>query len=315
MIKAFVIIRIKQVYRLLLELGIFRILFVLGLLTFLGFILFMLTSNNEKAIYSALIAPIFFAYIQLKRKDSIFLKTHFAHYKIINWVEYALASLPLIVCFVYHAQWELILLLLMANGVSVQANFSFTRKSVNTVFQRFIPDESFEWKAGVRQFILLFIPLWIAALATSFFIGSVPIAMFIFGISLIGFNEKCEPYQMILAHEKNAVEFLQSKLKNQLKQFTILVLPLIAAYLIFHHAYWYIILAEYAIFLVLHAYFLLSKYAMYESNEKPPGVQLYSTIGTLSIVVPLFIPVVALLTIHFYYKSIDNLNFYLDDFN
>lgn len=201
------------------------------------------------------------------------------------------------------------------NAFSVQVDNPFKSRSVNTIFQQYIPNDSFEWKAGVRQLIFLFIPLWLIGLATSFFIGSVPVSMFVIGISLIGFSEKCEPYPMILAYEKNADDFLHLKIKLQFKQFSVLVLPLMIAFLIFHYNYWYIIVAEYLILVLLHLYFLLTKYGLYESNEKPPGAQFYSSLGTIAIFVPLFIPVIALLTIHFYYKAIDNLNFYLDDYN
>jgi hypothetical protein len=167
----------------------------------------------------------------------------------------------------------------------------------------------------VRQALFILLPLWIIGLFTSFFIGSVPIVLFILGVIPFSFYEKGEPYQMILAYEMGPTQFLFRKIKMQISLFSLLSLPLIAAFLIFHRETWYIPIIEYFIFISLYIYLILTKYAFYEPNRKSPPAQVFGAIGAFSGIIPVFLPLVWLLSIRFFFKSKENLNVYLNDYN
>ncbi|MDA3867548.1 MAG: hypothetical protein PF489_12485, partial [Salinivirgaceae bacterium] len=252
--------------------------------------------------------------IHLKRRDKLFLKSHFSDHKILMLSEYIVLSVPFISCFLIHKQWvalsELSGLLIIVN-----LNLKAKHSNLNTKLQKLIPDDAFEWKAGLRKQFFIVVPVWMIAAVTSFFVGSVPIAIFIIGISTLSFFDRCEPFQVLLSYELSSQKLLLLKIKRQLQLFSILVVPLLILFLLFNFDRWYIPIAEYFIFCCLHVYTIMTKYAFFEPNIKSPAAQIFFSIGVVGGMIPIFLPVIWLLTIWFYVKSVDNLNFFLNDYN
>lgn len=315
MVEAFIKIRLIQFYRSIRDVGLLRIIFLIGLFSYIEFILFIETAMLPNAYYISGFYVLIIAFIQVNRRDKKFLKSHFNNYKLIYLVEYLLLSIPLITSLIYHLQWITVILLILAISSVISLDLKPKQRSLNSRFQQLIPDNSFEWKAGIRKTLFFILPIWIIGLVTSFFIGSVPIVIFILGIITLSFYEICEPFHLILAFEMDANQFLFHKIKMQIKLFSILSIPLIAGFMIFHYDLWYIPLVEYLIFLSLQTYVILTKYAFYSPNNKPAAAQTFVAIGAIGTIIPVFIPVVWLLTIRFYFKSLENLNFYLNDYN
>lgn len=292
-----------------------RILFLLLVFAFFGIILFHASKEAPRTYYVLGLNLILIASLQLKRRDKLFLQTHFHHFRIIYLAEYVLLSFPVIICFFYHSQWMMLVILLIGIAASCYLELNFSKRTLNSRFQRWIPDESFEWKAGLRKWLYLLVPLWIVSLSTSFFIGTAPIAIFIFGFLPLGFYDKGESIQMILAYEKGTNHFLGMKIRLQFIIFSVLVVPLIILFILFHPGLWYIPVIEYFIFVSFHIYLLLAKYAFYISNEKSSAFQMFGSLGFIAVVLPILVPVMWVLTIKFYYQSFEKLNFYLHDFN
>lgn len=315
MIKALLIIRLKQFLRALAELGIIRILVLIVIITFtVGILLSYLSQSGYVGYISIGFGLIIFS-IQLNRKDKIFLKTHFENFKLALFVEYISLSIPILICLLVFKHWIPTSFLLLACFVIPYFNFSYERRTLNTKIQELIPSDAYEWKSGVRRLFFIILPIWILGVSASFFIGSVPIALFLIGISILNFYEKCEPYEMILASETGAKKFLFKKIKLQTILFSVLALPLVFLFVLFHTKNWYIPIVEYLIFIVLHIYFILTKYAFYEPNIKSMPAQLLSSIGVVAGIVPFLLPIIAILSVRFYIKSIENLNVYLNDYN
>ena len=315
MIETIVKIRFKQIYRALIGLGLIRIIFLIGLFGFIVFVLFIETSKYPDSYYVTGLTALIILVVHAKRQDKLFLKTNFDNYKRICFVEYLISVSILITFLIFHFQWIPLLLLLSALYLIIQLDLKIKKRNLNTKLQQFIPSECFEWKGGVRQTLFILVTLWMIGFCTAFFIGSVPIVLFILGIIPFSFYEKGEPYQMILAYEMGTNQFLFHKIKMQLLLFSVLTMPLIAAFLVFHFERWYIPIAEYFIFISLYIYLILTKYAFYEPNSKSTSAQIFGTIGAFSGFIPVFLPVVWLLSIRFYFKSKENLNIYLNDYN
>jgi hypothetical protein len=222
---------------------------------------------------------------------------------------------PLFICLIYNNQLISLFSSIALISLIINLDFKTRQKSLNTSIQKMIPSDCFEWKGGVRKNLYLIIALWIIGLGTSFLIGSVPIVLFVLGILPWSFNEKSEPIQMILAYELGPAKYLMHKIKMQLSLFSILSIPLIIAFLLYHPDKWYIPIAEYFIFITSYIYIILTKYAFYQPNNKSTGAQAWIAIGALGMIIPVLIPVVWLLSIRFYFKSRNNLNFYLNDYN
>jgi len=315
MIEALVKIRLTQIYRGLIDIGLIRILFLIGMLGFLGFMSFIGTSKNPNSFYVAAITVLVLAAVHNSRQDKSFLKTNFVNYKLICFVEYLILSSIIVAFLIFHFQWIPLLLLLSLIYLIIQLDLKTKQRSINTRLQHLIPSDCYEWKGGVRQTLFFIVPLWLIGLFTSFFIGSVPIVLFVLGIIPLSFYEKGEPYQMILACEMGASQFLARKIKMQISLFSMLSFPLIVVFMIFHYERWYITIVEYFVFVSLQIYLIVTKYAFYESNRKSSAAKVFGIIGAFSVVIPVFLPVIWLLSIRFFFKSKETLNFYLNDYN
>jgi len=314
MIKVLLKIRLKQIYRNINGIGLIRLIVLIGFIGLMGIALYVKTSDKLTSQYISIGFLLLILLIHLKRGDKLFLKSHFSNVKTLMLTEYIVFSIPLVGCFLIHKQWiaisELSALLIIVN-LDLKARHS----NLNTKLQKLIPDDAFEWKAGLRKQFFVIVPVWIIATLTSFFVGSVPIAIFILGISTSTFFEKCEPYQFLWSYELSSKKLLLLKIKRQLQLFSIIVVPLIVLFLLFNFNRWYIPIAEYFIFCSLHIYSIMTKYAFFEPNIKPPAAQVFLNIGAVGLIIPIFLPVIWLLTIRFYLKSVNNLNFFLDDYN
>lgn len=314
MIKSLFTIRYKQALRACAGLGFVRTIIFLMLLGFVGLAIFRF-SEEATAQYVAFGTLALLLYIQLQRKDKQFLKTHFDNSKNILLAEYLLVASPAIGCLLFHGQWIETIEIFVALPLIIQADFKTKGKSLNTRLQRFIPYDCYEWKAGLRKQFFVIVPIWILASVTSFFVGSVPIALLVLGIFNISLFEKGEPYQMLQAMELGSKAFIRQKITRAIAIFSIISLPLISLFLVFHFQYWYIPVIEYFVLVFLLAYAILTKYAFYEPNKKSPAAQTFAAIGAISGFISFLLPVVWVLSVRFYFKSINNLDSYLHDYN
>ncbi len=314
MIKALLIIRFKQIYRGIFGIGLIRGIFLIILLGFLGLYLYSTTLDKSTSQLVSIGLLVLLAILHFRRGDKLFLKTHFTNYKLVLFIEYIVISFPILILLVVHKQW-VSLVYFLSLALIVQFDLKPKYSNLNTKLQKLIPSDSFEWKAGVRKQLFIIVPVWIVSAVTSFLIGSVPIAIFILGLLTFNFYERAEPYQMILAYELKTKKFLLLKVKQQLQLFSIITIPLVGLFLIFNFHRWYIPLTEFAIFCFIHIYGIMTKYAFFESDKKSSAAQTMGSIGVLGGIIPVFLPVVWALTVWFYLKSINNLNYYLDDYN
>ena len=311
MVKAILKIRLKQLSRAAAEIGFFRLLFLFALAAYLVFAVYTkLQDPFYKNIIVGAFALIIFS-IHAKRKDKTFLNLYSLYPQIIFFVEYLLLAIPILVLLVYFQFWIHIISLIAFLLVLPFFKIPLKKYNVNTWFQKQIPDDNFEWKAGIRKNIFLFLGLWFIALFTSFFIGSIPIAIFILGIMIMSFYENNESLPMLLAKEQSPKTFLKRKIWAHLFVYLTIMTPLLIAFLLFHSEYYYIPLIEVLIFSILLVYNILLKYAFYRPNEKSGGTQIFSSIGSISIFIPFILIIVLVLSFKFLFQAIHNLKFYL----
>jgi hypothetical protein len=311
MIKSLLILRFKQIYRGIIGIGLIRIFF---LILFSGIVLFTKFSIEPFARFISVGFLVILTIFHVKRGDRQFLRTHIDHDKLFMLVEYVLISIPILLLIVFQQQWSSLLLFISLAGI-VQLNLNLKQASLTTAVQRMIPSDAIEWKAGVRKQFFLLIPVWILAAVTSFHIASVPIAILVLGLTASSFFEQVEPVQLLMAYEVNPRDFIHKKIKRHLQLFTLSVLPLISLFLIFHFDKWYIPFGELVIFCFLHIYLITIKYAFFEPNKTPPASSVFVGIGIIAGIIPIFLPLVWLLSYRFYRKSITHLAYYLDDYN
>lgn len=314
MIRALYTIRLKQGLRIVNDLGIGRFLFLIIIYILVSFPLFLSAKQESGIRIAVTVILLLLLFIQTKRKDIRFLKSHVENYHLLLFVEYLLISIPLVTGLLYFQEY--LMLLLLVSGIALIGFVNRPTKTIvlNTFLQRLIPDECFEWKSGIRSSMLYLVPVWLAGLLTSFWIGSIPVALVIIGIATLGFTENNEPLTLLQQFEKGPGKLLNFKIKNQLMLFSVITIPLLLVYLLLHIEYWYIAVAIYLIFLIVNAYAILCKYAFYQPNTRSAG-QLFNIFGTVSAFLPFLLPVVLFLIIRFWFRSVSNLKPYLEDFD
>ncbi len=308
-------IRLKQFYRALNGIGLFRTIFLVGLSGLAAVYIFKLSSEPAGSFYLTAATVLLVTFIHLNRQDKTFLKVTFIRYKVMYFVEYLMLVSVVMVFLVIHCQWIQFLVMVFLLFMIIQLDTKPFHNNLNTNLQKAIPSACFEWKAGIRQSFFLVVPLWLLGLFTSFFTATVPVVLLFLGMIPFNFYEKGEPYQMITAFEKGPARFMMYKIKKHVILFTVLTFPLIAVFIIFHFKVWYIVVIEYFVFISLHIYMILIKYTFYEPNSKSQAAQVLASLGALGAIIPVFLPVVWLMSIRFFYRSKENLKLYLNDFN
>ncbi len=315
MITTIIDIRIKQFYRSLKGIGLFRTIFLVGLSVLAAVYIFKLSSEPAGSFYLTAGVVLFVAILHVNRQDKTFLKVTFTRYKFLYFVEYLILVSVVLAFMIYNHQWIPFMVLIIFLCLIIQVDTKKTHNNLNTNLQKAIPSACFEWKAGIRQLFYMVVPLWLLGLFTSFFTASVPVVLLFLGMFPFSFYEKGEPYQMITAFEMSPAKFMMYKIKMHVILFTVLTFPLIAAFIVFYFQVWYIVVIEYFVFISLHIYLILIKYTFYEPNSKSQAAQVLASLGALGAIIPVFLPIVWLMSIRFYYRSNENLKQYLNDFN
>ena len=302
-------------YRASSGLGLFRSLFVAFLLLFLLMALYTYISIPEWSgwISAAYLVSIFI--IHIKRPDTQFLKVNFINYRLVFFFEYVLLAFLLLVFLLYFQFFELASVTLLAIAAIPFLGFSFQKKGLNNRIIRAIPDEAFEWKAGIRKNFIFGIIVWLTGMFTSGYVGSVPVAIIMLSLVVVNFFEVGEPLSILISPELNPKQFLFRKLVLSQTIISIIFLPLVMAFVLFHPELWYIPVIEFVLISFILCYAIFLKYAFYKPNEQLVAGQVFTAIGAMSLFLPFLIPMVWVLSVRFYYQSISNLKPYLDDFN
>lgn len=308
-------IRLMQFFRLLQELGLIRVIIgvVALFIAFGAFREFVSAGENLLVIPAVLVISLLL--LHQKRSDRQFFKLYAEKAQILHLLEYGFLAIPLSMMLGFHGH-------LVEAGITLIAPLAIPFIPVlkgglvfNSSLQKFIPDELIEWKAGVRKMLLPIALLWLIGLSTSFFIGSVPIVIFLLGMLVSGFYERMESLTILVASERSAAKFLQRKIWLSVASFTVLNLPLVLAFAIFHPDQFYIPIVELILFNLLIAYAVVVKYRFYLPEPDVKGNQMLLAIGFIGVLIPFVLPVFLFFLLRFYFKARQNLNLYLHDFD
>lgn len=304
-----------QFLRLLRELGLVRVVIgIVGLIFgFMGMIKAM--ESAEHVEWSLLIIGGVLVVLHLKRADKVFFQLYAEKAILIYQVEYALMMIPLATVFLIMGFWQVslgcFLIALVAPLIKLQGR-TFV---LNSPLQKFIPAQAIEWKSGVRKMWLPILFIWCMGLAGSYFIAAVPIAILLLGMLVPAFYEKMESLPILLTPELNPDQFLLKKIMIAQFIFTMLCLPLIVLFTVFHTEQFYIPIIEFVLFSLLLVFAICVKYAFYVPEPDTTSNQMLLGIGFIGVFVPFILPVFLFFILRYYFKAKANLNLYLNDFN
>ena len=314
MVQSLIVIRLKQLYRSLKDIGLLRFILLIAIITFLISALFIKSADYTNALYISLGFNLLILIIHIKRKDKLFLKSHFTNYKTLILAEYIILSAPVIAALLTNSQFKP-LIIFISIALTINIDSKPQSRSYNSWLQRLIPNDSLEFKAGVRRYLIILTTIWTAGIAASFYTATVPVIMFIIGIIILSFYEQCEPLQILTSYELSAKKLMVLKIKRHIQIYTIVMMPLVILFTIFNHTLWYIVATEFFVLLTLHIYAITVKYALYKPNIKSQAAQTLVAIGAIGALIAPLLPLTIIMGIRFYIKSINNLNQYLNDYN
>jgi hypothetical protein len=304
-------------FRILKLLGIVRIAIIAALLTASITVVYKLLATGKYDFQIAAAVVLFIFLIHIRRRDRTFLKINFQNYRLFLAMEYFVLLLPVFVCILLTSRWLILpIIILCVPLISfIDVNIRFGRKTHNTRLQSLIPDEMYEWKAGVRQNLVLLITVYIAGVCLSWLVAAVPVAMCIIGLIISEFTVSDEPWTMLLAPERPPEKLIFSKLWRHCALYSLVNLPLMAVFLIFHPDLWHIPLILFGIFISIHIYLITARLAFYEADRNGKVNALLAIFGFLAGLTVILIPLLLLFSAYFIRKASINLKPLLDDYN
>lgn len=315
MILNFIKIRFSQVYRGIRDIGLFRTIILLIVLIplFIGFLYKRLQIPNYNHIIVGVALFLVFM-IHRGRKDYNFLYKLSKHPGLTFYAEYLVFSIPLIILYFVTTQYlHIIVYALLLMAISFTTPVPKTNRAYSKFIQ-FIPLGLFEWQSGLRKNLVPIILFYIFGFLGIYKIWFSAISVFLLTMLICSFYSECEPRKILEASELSASKFLNAKIFKHVKCLVLFILPVFMLSLI-HYEYWIYISVYFLVVINLQVGAILLKYAYYFPNIVS-GV--HQMIGSIMLLLSLILPfsiIFLFLNILLYYKSVRNLNNYLNAYN
>lgn len=311
----FLSLRVRQIYR---NISSVSWIYQLILLAMLSLAIIGLSVKSSQT-QGSLILPILLAFAigsaHWLRPDFWFLKINFSNYKWLLFTEYTLWSLPMLVGLLFSPHYYLAptYLLFLTVLVCFVAPIRNVNKKAKAL--KFVPEVLFEWKSGLRRSIYPILLIWLAGLIFSYHVGIGIMSIFLVGLATLDFYARCEPINILLARQQGHQAYLWGKVKGLLLVSSMLYIPLLISFYLFHPAQWLIPTVITLVMLSYQIYVLTIKYAFFEPNTKSSRHTVLRALGALVLVLPFILPAIWVLTVKLYFQSLDKLKHFLDDFD
>lgn len=309
--------RWKQCYRILFRVDIIHRILLFGIIGFIGILCFDAFRQEPQNLCFLAIMELLFFNLHYQRRDRRFLHINVEYTNLIICSEYIILSLPIVIFLAIHKFWLYSVGALTINillGLIPIIKKKHQQKTLNTLIQQKIPNNAYEWKAGVRHYFWSLLVLWIVGLGTSYFFFLSVIVVLLIGLFVFDFFRLNESWQILLSCQQYPSKFLQNKILRSILLLSLLILPQLILTIIFRLNFWYIPVIEYVILLSILIYVITLKYAFY-SHQRNSVSTIRVAIGVFLGVNPMTTIVLWILSILFYHKACLNLKYYLNDYD
>lgn len=328
MIKTLFKIRFYQFFRLMSNVGTYRLLLMLFVLCIVGYVLFLNLKQNTITSPAIIFIGIALLFIHIGRRDKNFLKSIGKYVYFIFLFEYLFLVIPFLVVWIVFFNWigviGLLLLCFIIPLIDINLGlqvFSLFLKFIINPFSSslnfklkiklpFIRVTAFEWISGIRQNFFILVPMYLLILIFSIKLYVAPIGILLISLIVSGFYYYGEPREFIELYAQNARQFILKKIINTIKYLLLLFLPIVLVSLVFQIFTWYLILAAILISFFVQIFTIIFKYALFEENASLNRNSVIAAINIIFIIVPLFWPVPIIMGIRYYFKALQNLKQY-----
>ena len=301
------LIRLRQSGRMLQSVGwgllLFAILLCIGPL--LSLIVRLQTMSN---IEIALLLAFPMLFTHFARKDAKFLQK-IAYPKYITFCfEYHLAILPFALAFAFYLrQWQFLPISSLFLCLISLLPFNRLQASDRPLLSfSMFPVLAFEWRAGWRRyrwaFLLFYLPGLLLAQFTAGPLVSLVLCMFLF----TAFYDELEP-PILLEQLLLSNNFLFKKIGLHIGIYLVSMMPISVAFVLFHPAYWYLILIGLTFGILLLSFALFYKYASYRPHRYRVYNQNAIGVFAIGLFIPLFLPGSLLYLIIYHRRALSRL--------
>ncbi len=308
-------IRFSQIYREIGGIGLFRaIVLIIVLIPLLFVFLYKrLQIPNYNHIITGISLFLIFM-IHRRRKDYNFLFKLSKHPGLTYYIEYLVFTIPVIIIYLIASQYfHIVVYILLLIVISYTIPIPKTNRTYLALI-KYIPSGLFEWQSGFRKNLLPIILFYILGLLGVYKIWFSAISVFLLIMLICSFYSECEPRKFLEASELNAPKFIKNKLFRHIKYLILFILPIFVLSFI-HYEYWLYIIVCFFVVINLQIGAILLKYAYYYPNVLSGAHQMIGSIMLLlSVILPVSI-IFLFLNILLYYKSVRNLNNFLNAYN
>ena len=308
MIFTLLTLHIKQLGRLLREIGPFRSLVLVALV---AFTLARASSLTPPFTYIlAAFVVLLLASLHVFRKDKTFLRILGARSYLLYAVEYHLLASPFYLLFLLNRQWLPVLGVAVAVGLIPLLTLSVRRSRSAAYPLTILPAQAFEWKSGLRRHGLTVGLLYGLALACYPYPFIALAVVVLFTLLVTTFYDESESRPMVDAFAASPQAFLLSKWRTQLTLFWTGCAPLLLIFIVAYPEYGYVLPVLFVVSSLIQVLSINLKYSLYE-----PGLSLnksiFMAIYFLSLFVPYFVPVPLVMSVYYYRRARRNLQPYL----
>lgn len=309
--KTFLKFRFRQFGKIVREIPLPYLLVLGGMLFILIYGLSEFTKKPEGALLTGSVSLLLIGILHYQRGDYHFIQLVEERPSRIFCMDYSLLTLPICILEIISGYfWVALLLLCGCWGISKlkQPHQTIGR---GTTPPRFLPQEAFEWRAGIRKYGILLFTLygcgyafvWLPYLSFAF--------LWLMTCITGEFFCQAEPLQILCVKELPARQFLSWKIKTYIRLYLLAIAPVCGLYTVFHPADWILSL----VFLLLGSLniilMILSKYAAYVPNTKIRAGQVGIGFSLLGIALPFLAPITLFLLLKKYPVASRNLTSYL----
>ncbi|HAS47057.1 MAG TPA: hypothetical protein DCS93_41620 [Microscillaceae bacterium] len=271
MISFIILLRLRQTYRYLQELGWLRsLVLILAIMIFLPRFAVELWMNNP--YYLVAFWGFVLLNIHLQRADHTFLQSMVPQYTRLYTIEYSVLSGAFIGLFIQQQYWwGAVVLLAEVILLPYMPRFSGLLGRKNQYWwetKRLLSPLHFEWTAGIRQRFVYLCFIWFLGLFFCWYAPVAPVLSLLLGMTIPSFYILCEPKEMVEVLAKSAREFVWWKVKQVLKLFATFTAPLWIIFLVFNPHLWFVVPTVGLIVGLWLVLAVLAKYAAYDPGEQ-----------------------------------------------
>jgi hypothetical protein len=290
--------------RMINQLGIFRVLFLLGI----GIYTIKATTKPGMLIWQALLLVSMIVQSHFKRRDFVLLNNLELNRPAYFVLLYTLFVSPFLILYLLWSDFSAFTILL--SGIIFASLITQPLKKPQKIripAFRSVPAASWEWRVGLRQYLLVFI---IAYLIPAVFYRQEYLfaaSVLLIAITTNSFHNYHESLYMMASVKSSPTAYFWYKVLMQCLLFSLLALPLLISSLLLYPEDIRPVLLLFFNCLIVQIFVVSIKYAGYMPGQKSPYNQGLSFLLNFSFVVPALVPVPIIMAAVFSRKAIAQL--------